>query len=544
MPNPNTPFHPIIYVRGYAMTAEEIEETTADPFCGFNLGSTVFRAVPDKKRPPRKFIFQSPVVRLASDFNYENVYQNGCDILDEEWEIDATGKPTGNQLSSRSIIIFRYYDQASMMLGTGKTPPIEDFARQLGDLVLRVRDLVCKNPANGVAEGDFRCYLVAHSMGGLVCRAFLQNPANDPKKASRYVDKLFTYATPHNGIDMAGVNVPKWFGVDDINNFNRQRMAQYLGLAALKSKLPDDRVDWLPENRFSPDRVFCMVGTNRMDYEVAMGLSRTFAGHGSDGLVKIDNATLRGLKSNGQPGQPCAKAFAYRSHSGHYGIVNSEEAYQNLTRFLFGDVRADIWLDIADIRLPVEVQQQQDAGKQINALYQFEILASPRGKLWYLTRRTAVEDSVACMSQANWLASPKENGSLYVSSVFLANRAKVNPNRATLAYCLSLNVRVPDYEVEKKLWINEHYEGSYLFRNQILVELAPPATPGAKWKINYAWQGTSLNRETTELDAKTLRTGKVEVKIPLPSDGKTLPRVEGQLRFVVSAWNPDAEMEE
>ena len=542
MPNPNAPFHPIIYVRGYAMSAPEIEETTVDPFCGFNLGSTVYRAVPDKERPPRKFIFQSPVVRLASDFKYENVYQDGCDILDEEWETDATGQPTGNRLSSRSIIIFRYYDQASQALGTGTTPPIEDFARQLGDLVLRVRDLVCKNEANSIGEEDFRCYLVAHSMGGLICRAFLQNPANDPHQASRYVDKLFTYATPHNGIDVAGLNVPQWLGLKDMNNFNRTRMSQYLGLTTLGNKPPDDRVDWLPESRFSPDRVFCMVGSNRMDYEVAMGLSRTFSGHGSDGLVKIDNATLRGLQTNGQPGQPCAKAFAFRSHSGPFGIVNSEEAYQNLTRFLFGDVRVDIWLDIADIRLPLEVQKQQDAGKQINALYQFEILASPRGKLWYLTRRTSVEDSVACMSHADWLAAPKENGSLYLSTVFLANRAKVNPNRPTLAYSLTLNVCVPDYEVEKKLWINEHYEGSYLFRNQITVELIRPAAAGDKWKITYAWQGTSFNLETTEVKAKALGAGRMEVIIPLPTDNKTIPRVEGQLRFVVTAWNREAMM--
>ena len=92
---------------------------------------------------------------------------------------------------------------------------------------------------------------------------------------------------------------------------------------------------------FPPTEVFCMVGTNRMDYEVALGLSRTFAGHGSDGLVRIENATLCGLKDNGQPGQSCAKAFAYRSHSGYFGIVNSEEAYQNLARFLFGNVRVD-----------------------------------------------------------------------------------------------------------------------------------------------------------------------------------------------------------
>src|SRR6185295_13269659 len=103
MPNGNIPFHPIIYVRGYAMTPSEIDATTADPFCGFNLGSTVFRAVPDKTRQPRKYVFQSPLVRLASDFKYRNVFQDGYDILDPEWEADADGQPTGNILESRSV---------------------------------------------------------------------------------------------------------------------------------------------------------------------------------------------------------------------------------------------------------------------------------------------------------------------------------------------------------------------------------------------------------------------------------------------------------
>jgi hypothetical protein len=45
----NDPWHPIIYVRGYAMTQGEIDQTTADPFCGFNLGSTVYRATPERQ---------------------------------------------------------------------------------------------------------------------------------------------------------------------------------------------------------------------------------------------------------------------------------------------------------------------------------------------------------------------------------------------------------------------------------------------------------------------------------------------------------------
>ncbi len=37
------PYYPIVYVRGYAMTQGEVEETVATPYMGFNLGSTKIR---------------------------------------------------------------------------------------------------------------------------------------------------------------------------------------------------------------------------------------------------------------------------------------------------------------------------------------------------------------------------------------------------------------------------------------------------------------------------------------------------------------------
>lgn len=532
MTNPNSPFFPIIYVRGFAMTRGEIDDTTADPFCGFNLGSTVYRAVPDRTRPPRKYVFESPVIRLGSDFGYRDVYEDGYDLLDPEWQQNER-----NKLSSRSIVVYRYYDEASTLFGTGKTPPIETFAQKLGELILKVREIVCSNPENGIEPDDFRCYLVAHSMGGLVCRTFLQNPKMDPKKAGRFVDKLFTYATPHNGIDAAGMNVPGWLSFGDTDNFNRDRMAKYLALDAEVYK-KTGRVDWLPEARFPSSRVFCMVGSNRQDYEAAMGLARAFVGHGSDGLVRIDNATLTGLKANGQPGEPCAKAYTFRSHSGAYGIVNSEEAYQNLARFLFGDVRVDIHVDFDDVRVPDKLVAADEKGK-LDALYQIELLGSPRGKLWYLTRRTAEEDSVSCFSHKAWNAA-KKGVSKYLSTVFLANRARVNQNRPSLAYSVTFGVKVPDYEVEKTLWPDEHYEGGYLFRNALLVELVPPQAEGADWNVRYAWQDQSVQAADTPVDTKQLKNGKVEVSIPFDS-GKS-PGVTGRLRFLLSAWNePEAD---
>lgn len=527
MANPNAPFHPIVYVRGFAMSRGEIDATTADPFCGFNLGSTVHRAVPDRDRPPRKFVFESPVIRLASDFGYRDVYEDGYDLLDPEW-----AENDENVLGSRSIVVFRYYDEASTLLGDGRTPPIETFAQRLGDLVMKVRELVCSNEANGTTPDDFRCYLVAHSMGGLVCRAFLQNPALDPQNAARHVDKLFTYATPHNGVDVGGLNVPGWLGVSDLSNFNRARMAEYLALG--DAFVRTGRVDWLPAHRFPASRTFCMVGTNRSDYEVAMGLSRTFVGHGSDGLLRIEHATLRELTADGSPGTPCAKAFAYRSHSGVFGIVNSEEAYQNLVRFLFGDVRADVFVDVDEIRVPKELEAADSQGK-LDALYQIELLASPRGKLWYLTRRVAEEDSVGCFAHRDYRRDPARQRTHYLSTVFLAKRARVDKKRRSLAYAVTLGLRTPDYEVDRALWFDKHYEGGYLFRNAVVIELVPPAGDGA-WHVKYAWQGASVQSANRRIEPKELAGGRVEVTIPF--DSKKAPGVRGALRFVLSAWNP------
>ena len=72
--------------------------------------------------------------------------------------------------------------------------------------------------------------------------------------------------------------------------------------------------------------------------------------------MRIENATTHGQGADGKD-VTSPRAFVHRSHSGHYGIVNSEEGYQNLTRFLFGELRVDGILDIDDITLPAEVQK-------------------------------------------------------------------------------------------------------------------------------------------------------------------------------------------
>jgi len=325
--------------------------------------------------------------------------------------------------------------------------------------------------------------------------------------------------------------------LNDMNNFNRDRMAAFLNLPNLYEKT--ERVDWIPETCFPSERFFCMIGSNRADYEVAMGASRTFAGHGSDGLVRIENASVWGISDAGQVSSPCATAYTYRSHSGYFGIVNSEESYQNLVRFLFGNLRIDMWLDIDEVRLPEPIAKAQADGKAVNALYQIEVLASPRGKRWYLTRRMAEEDSVACRKHADLIDPAKpEARHVYLSSVFLDSRWRTDPTRDTLAYNLTIGVRVPDYEVDRHFWADEHYEGGYLFRDSVVFEIRPPQNDGEEWQVDYDWQSDKQGIATTPLDAKALAAGKVELTVSFDSD--TTPGIKGRLRMIVTPWNQAA----
>jgi len=511
--------YPIIYVRGYAMTGSEKDETAADPFCGFNAGSTVYRAVSDRNKPAQRFVFESPVVRLMKDFGYSNIYDNGLDLPDPGFQ---------GLLSPQSIIIYRYYDDTAPLLGGQQDASIERFAKGLSDLILRVRDHVCGNATNCMSPEGFRCYLVAHSMGGLICRAFLQNPALGDPVARAAVDKFFTYATPHNGIDMAGINVPKWLSLFDMSNFNRDYLAGLFGYDAnLCSK---GRSDYLRAGKdLDIRRCFCMIGSNRSDYEVAQGLSRTFSGHGSDGLVRIENAALCSIDDAGNE-VPVATAYAYRSHSGYFGIVNSEEAYQNLTRFLFGDVRIDVSVEVSAVTLPPAIKD-----RKVDALYQFEVLASPRGKPWFLTRRTSEEDSVACRSHDE-LTDPSTSARrrVYLSSVFLADISRVNPQDPSLSYSLTFGVRVPDYKVDQILWFDQHYEGAYLFRDTLIVEILPPAR-GDGWKVRYRWQSEAAAPTLSDYQPIPFSGDKAKLTVAFAS--ASAPGISGNLVFDISAWN-------
>lgn len=495
-------YYPIVYVRGYAGSETEVEDTVATPYMGFNLGSTKMRQrwTGDIDR----YVFESPLIRLIKDLGYADIYEHGAEL-----------SPT-KQAPARSVWIYRYYEPVSKDLGTGQRPEIEDYARGLYKLIEKMRAQVCGDDA--AAQQAFRVHLVAHSMGGLIVRCYLQNICPG-KGLDPPVDKVFTYATPHGGIDFRLVgNIPGFLTSNNMNNFNEDRMREYLKLGA------DEPVNSLG-GRFDPNRFFSLVGTNARDYTVAMGASSFVTGAMGDGLVQIRNAYVRNTR----------RAFVHRAHSGHYGIVNSEEGYQNLRRFLFGKVLVDGLLDIEDVSLPPKVDTARKNGKTINASYHIEVIASVRKAHWDLHRRLVNENSAIFLKYSDIVERQQTQRPIQLFSVFLKKDGS-DKRREKLGFSVDLGVLVPEYVVDGFLFLDEKYEGGYLFRDKMNLEVVVGGDRAPA--LSYGFDRRTPNRApTTVKDAQItpLDDGGLEFRIPV--EQKTRPGLKATLILRAKPWN-------
>jgi len=274
-----------------------------------------------------------------------------------------------------SIWVYRFYDQAATTFAAPPRRPfyeriftdvgkhfsangfnIESAAKGLYDLIKLVQR---KTDAT-----DKRVLLVAHSMGGLIARCMIQKVAHDQQEeAKNLVAKLFTYGTPHGGI-VFQTGLMNWFeevmGPAGSDIFSPEKMYGYLTPGRkFGDRSPDD---WdpqsIPAEVFDTNDVFCLIGTDSKDY----GASKVAVGPKSDGLVRIEHAYVR----------KAHRAFIFKSHSGSYGEVNSEEGYQNLRRFLFG--RWQVRVDLIGLPTYAEVEKAEPA-----AVWQADLRLSVRG---------------------------------------------------------------------------------------------------------------------------------------------------------------------
>ena len=313
---------PVIYVRGFAGNGSGINSAVEDPFYGFNEGSVQVRV--DGANRPAFHQFESPLLRLMIDERYELLVRG-----DQQSFLQLS---TDGAVDAATIWVHRFYDRyASDLTKDAGAFSLEDAAASLFALVKLVL----------AKTGAPRVFLVAHSMGGLIVRSMLQRVVpDDPElggrldSATALVDRVFTYAAPHGGIEFVGFGLLERIrdltGLFGADIFGPKRMHEFLTPEHVPGPPDLDHFDATvtPEGGFPVDRFFCLVGTNSQDYTTAFGLSTQAVGARSDGLVQIDNAYIAGAP----------RSLVHRSHSGRFGIVNSEEGYQNLRRFLFGDL--------------------------------------------------------------------------------------------------------------------------------------------------------------------------------------------------------------
>ena len=540
---PNGLAYPIIYVRGFAGGTSGIDTATDDPFYGFNDGATHVRVNGDGN--PQFYQFEGPLVRLMEDEDYRvPVHGNQHGYLNQS---------AGGSQPRTSVWIYRFYDPDADTFGAAAVPyDPPTAARNLlafVQLVLAKTDFT--DPDGN--PGEAKVWLVAHSMGGLICRSMIQKMCPDNGIApGDLVDKLFTYATPHNGIDFGifglNIGVPQ-IAPFDAQIFNRKVMYQYLTPAAGLRQAPGMPDNWDAHviTGLDPSRVFCLIGTNAADY----GAVSKAVGPKSDGLVQIDNAYVKGAN----------RTFVHRSHSGRYGEVNSEEGYQNLRRFLFGTRKATVRL--VNATLPAATS----AG--ILDVWQAEVTVSIRGLPVLMDDQTAAHycpvelGKVAGAGLPGGAPAPSDDavtqgtgpavssGGPPLTTVFLLDPARarqqqrenLQPGPFSPRCRYSLQVRVIHLQEQHGLftWQN-HLEGAPEWADTLIVDVGPDDDDGtehvwAAWEVDIS-KVTSVPDPIVRTPLAPDPPGSLSFTIPLPSAGQQLLGARAAIALNVELLSP------
>ncbi|MGW0948706.1 esterase/lipase family protein [Streptomyces sp. NPDC002623] len=501
----NTQNLPIIYVRGFAGGQSGIDGAVTDPFYGFNAGSTHIRIGSENK--PGFYQFEGPLLRLHKDQQYQILVEGSQQVF-----LD-----TQPSVPRNTIWIHRFYDpSASTWGGKPEEFRMEDAARDLLELIDKV---TAKSGAPSV-------HLVAHSMGGLICRCLIQKILPDAgREPTDCVADLFTYGTPHGGITFdLGFGVLERLrdaiGINGAEIFGRERMYQYLTPGAGKDDEPPDGWDprAMPAGDGQPfafplSRVFCLVGTNPQDYDVAHGLSSAAVGARSDGLVQIDNAYVPGAQ----------RAYVHRSHSGRYGLVNSEEGYQNLRRFLFGDLK--VHAALVDHRL----QQNADTA------WQAEVRLSIRGLQIAMHERMSAH---WCPIQLPFTAP--DPGGVPLATTFLATRL-ISPNGSdAMRYALHLRILSLRKHHDGLFDFDDHIEQTADFDDILVVDVGADAGGSQVWATwNSAIDGPIRDYVPTDaaLADQDPALGTWVADIRLPDTTVDILGADARVRLTVADWN-------
>lgn len=467
---PPTPFridkerglYPIVYVRGFAATAGAREETFYDTYYGYSE-----TAVEKRDAPPPQFlepiVFEGQLIRLLKEYGYVDTANGGLAL--------ALNNITGSaQNPTKGLWISRFYDRDVML---EKVRPIEEHAEDLRELICKtipgeLKKLKDVEVDLGPNDEDYKVILIAHSMGGLVCRCLIQNKLPDPK---RWIHRFVTMGTPHGGIELSFVpDFLEDLGAGKGNALNaaifkEKRMRDYL---KLDKKTDGDLPDLQSLNgKFPEGRCLCVIGSDHESYNA----TKKVTGSHSDGLVKQSLAYIKGAYW----------ANVHRSHSGRRGIVNSFETYENIRRFLFGDTRVRLWLENVDL-------QTAPPGEDIEEFYDIEFSLSVRGTGVFLHQRK----QNPCENAMRFKRDDFPLKSVHLHTGFMDTRLRAP--RDKFSYFL-LAFRISQHRVREGFMFDHQYPERTIYSESMEVRVDLATEAGAVPTVDYRWLS-----ETTDLD--------------------------------------------
>lgn len=538
------PYYPIVYVRGYAMRRSDIAETFYDTYYGF-AASAVYKKqaakddgyiVPD--------MFEGQLIRFMKKYSYTDSV-NG---LKEDF--DETGRPEANPF--QTIWVSRFYDVDFIQ---DKVRPIEFHARELAELIInkipaRLRDF-------GADEADlkenYKVILMAHSMGGLVCRTLLQNilPEKDYncgagclldsdklKNPEQLIHRLITIGTPHKGIDLG--NIPDFIenaltatlNPFDSNMFKPLRMRDYLMLGDKKDgrkKKDNDEDDFqydlhsLGNSSFPANKCLCIIGSDYHSYSVAQYLTGSF----SDGLVKQDRAYIVSGAKPAEHEKYTEQNTAYyanihRAHSGYQGIVNSSESFENIQRFLFGNLKVRV--SLTGITFNPDIKPDDKCDYQ----YDFEFSLSVKGAGVYLHQRQQDPCENAIRYSRDELTAPGAPD-IFLHNGFLDSNLQRSGDGNSY---FIMRFKIAEYKIlHGRLWDTD-YPARTIYSETIEVKVAHDGQVKDGYQAQYSWLSNSDNWQDFAGENG-------QYSIPLQADVSTIgtAAVTGKILLQPSFWD-------
>jgi len=484
-----SPYYPIVYVRGYAEEQENNVATMLDKYYGFATLTGYQKQVDAENGYLVTDVFRTPFWMLTMSRSEDNSKRFGYfEGAKSPEQINEGSNP------SRSLWLSRVcapdskpYKQRSMK---------KDALELMNLIVYEIpKKLVALGMDKETVRNDYQVILIAHGMAGLVCRTMIQNLLPDFKlkkddevpvialeninNPENLIHKFVTIGTPHKGYDMGEqdsqmtYDLTKTINPHNANGFASERMREYLKLTNLKLDTHS-----LGNTNFPLKKCLCIIGSDH----------RSYNGHRerpafSDGVVKQDRAYMVGGERPANKAAYDEKNIAFysnvhRAHSGKLGLVNSYEAWEHIQRFLFGDLRLRIALD----NLAIHTKQTEE----YDYFYDIDFAYTIKGIGFYLHRR----QQDPCENAFRLNRSEVGAKELFLHNAFLDST--LAKSKKTGSHFM-MDIAVREYRADKSSHCDEQYLSRKIYSESLEVRVKYCKGKIPNYCAQYSWQG---NNET------------------------------------------------